>query len=431
MQVKKQLLLGAAFMLGLSSWAVMIGQAEANGDLEEELEEIRKSQENIEDDIETKEEDLKAVEEAQAEIKEEIEALDKEMTETVTAIEEKEAEVDAVEEELEQLDEEISQIEERIEKRDKLLKERATTMYKSGGGTVEYIEVLLGAQSFGDFIDRVRALSTIAEQDQEILDEHIADHELLEEKKTAVEDNLVTLESHVDELETLSSNLEAQMKEKETVMAGLDEDEHQLLDELEEIEDEEEILRQQELAKKNEIERAEKAEQANSKAEDETSSNREESSSSSPVETASASEAESSDGDESGSLARPATGEFTSQYGMRNGSMHHGVDIGQGGRSNVPIVAAESGEVSYAGYMGGYGKTVIITHQVDGQTLTTLYAHLATSSVSVGDQVSRSEQIGIMGNTGRSTGPHLHFEVHEGDWNSSKSHSVDPMNYIH
>ncbi|QDI91853.1 M23 family metallopeptidase [Salicibibacter halophilus] len=107
--------------------------------------------------------------------------------------------------------------------------------------------------------------------------------------------------------------------------------------------------------------------------------------------------------------------------------MHNGIDIGGSG---VPVNSSESGEVSYVGYMSGYGNTVMVTHQIDGQTITTLYAHLASSNVSVGDSVSRSEQIGIMGNTGNTTGPHLHFEVHEGGWEGSGVNTVDPMNYL-
>ncbi|QQK81561.1 peptidoglycan DD-metalloendopeptidase family protein [Salicibibacter cibi] len=460
MKGKKPLLLGSAFLIGLSGWlqASDVGEAESISELENELDDIRESQQETGNDGEEAEEDLEGVEEELAKIEGEIREMDEEMSATVEEVGDKEAESAELEEENERLQNEITELEERIEERDEMLKERAVTLYQNGGGTVEYIEVLLGAQSFGDFIDRIRTLSTIAGQDQEILDEHIADHEQLEENKKAVEENLATLESTLAELETLQANLDEQIEDKEVVMDGLDEEQRQLFDDLEEVENKEEILQQQEIAKQNEIEREEERvrereqekEQERKQEKDEQgeqeagesgdSGNNEENdlkesegsddnsggSSSSPS-TANVSDSGSDGGDGSGTLARPASGPLTSEYGPRWGRMHNGIDIGGSG---VPVHSAESGTVSYVGYMSGFGNTVMVTHQMNGQTITTLYAHLASSNVSEGDSVDRSEQIGIMGNTGNTTGPHLHFEVHEGGWAGSGVNSVDPMNYL-
>ncbi|WP_052398571.1 murein hydrolase activator EnvC [Geomicrobium sp. JCM 19039] len=326
-------------------------------------------------------------------------------------------------------------------------------MYKNGGGTVEYLEVLLGAQSFGDFIERVHTLSTIAEQDRDILEEHQADHELLEEKKAQVEDNLSTLENHLEQLEELRAELEDMMAVKNDVMSGLEDDEMQLLDEIDALANEQQLLEDQEDAKRDQIAKAEAAAEAERQAQEdarvaaaaeaETAAETAAATTSSPSTSnssgggGSSSDSGSSVGggsssvsDTGGTLARPATGNINSHYGMRNGRMHHGVDIPQAGRSNVPIVASESGTVQAARYMDGYGNTVIIRHNIGGRTVETLYAHLESIHVSVGQSVSRTQQIGIMGNTGRSTGPHLHFEVHEGTWNGAKSNSVNPVNYL-
>ncbi|WP_066634127.1 peptidoglycan DD-metalloendopeptidase family protein [Desulfolucanica intricata] len=107
-----------------------------------------------------------------------------------------------------------------------------------------------------------------------------------------------------------------------------------------------------------------------------------------------------------GSLARPTSGYVTSAYGMRDGRMHTGIDIGAS--TGTPVVAAEGGRVIRAGWNGGYGKCIDISH---GSGVVTRYAHLSSISVSVGQSVSRGELIGRVGSTGRSTGPHLHFEV--------------------
>jgi murein DD-endopeptidase MepM/ murein hydrolase activator NlpD len=83
------------------------------------------------------------------------------------------------------------------------------------------------------------------------------------------------------------------------------------------------------------------------------------------------------------------------------------------------VVAADDGEVIYAGYYGGYGNTIIVDH---GGGISTLYAHLSKILVGEGQSVKRGERIGLVGSTGISTGPHLHFEVrkdgqHVSPWN--------------
>jgi len=78
------------------------------------------------------------------------------------------------------------------------------------------------------------------------------------------------------------------------------------------------------------------------------------------------------------------------------------------GPNRSPIRAADSGNVLYTGWYGGYGKVVIISH---GKGMATLYAHLSRQAVKVGDNVTKGDVIAYEGSTGFSTGPHLHFEV--------------------
>jgi murein DD-endopeptidase MepM/ murein hydrolase activator NlpD len=104
----------------------------------------------------------------------------------------------------------------------------------------------------------------------------------------------------------------------------------------------------------------------------------------------------------------PAKGVFTSGYGWRWGRMHKGIDVAN--NVGTPIVAARDGRVTYSGWHdGGYGYLVEITHQ-DGSR--TLYAHNSRILVRTGELVAQGQPISKMGSTGRSTGPHLHFEIH-------------------
>lgn len=108
----------------------------------------------------------------------------------------------------------------------------------------------------------------------------------------------------------------------------------------------------------------------------------------------------------SGRLAWPVSGAITSYYGYRGREFHTGVDISA--PYGTPVAAAESGVVTGAGYEGGYGRMITINH---GGGLVTRYAHLSGYNVAVGQRVSRGEVIGYVGTSGRTTGPHLHFEV--------------------
>ena len=123
--------------------------------------------------------------------------------------------------------------------------------------------------------------------------------------------------------------------------------------------------------------------------------------------------------DEERFLAWPLRGELTSLFGPRGGEFHHGLDIaGDGGDD---IRAADRGEVIHTGWLPYYGYALILDH---GGGLKTLYGHLSEFLVEEGNFVERSEVIGRVGNTGRATGPHLHFEVRIND------RAVDPLPFL-
>ncbi|WP_115685059.1 M23 family metallopeptidase [Corynebacterium senegalense] len=104
---------------------------------------------------------------------------------------------------------------------------------------------------------------------------------------------------------------------------------------------------------------------------------------------------------------KPAEGTFTSGFAMRWGAMHNGVDIANA--IGTPIRAVAAGTVIDAGPAQGYGNWVRIRHE-DGAV--SVYGHMSTVGVTVGQQVSAGQEIAGMGNEGFSTGSHLHFEIH-------------------
>ncbi|MEW4281760.1 lysozyme family protein [Priestia megaterium] len=123
---------------------------------------------------------------------------------------------------------------------------------------------------------------------------------------------------------------------------------------------------------------------------------------------------------------RPCEGVVTSEMKQRWGRAHEGLDIAKPG--TVPIKAAASGTVSKSYVSASYGEVIFIVHNINGKTYETVYGHMRKGSrrFKVGDKVAQGTQIGLMGNTGRSTGQHLHFEIHNGRWKNP----VNPRNFI-
>lgn len=121
----------------------------------------------------------------------------------------------------------------------------------------------------------------------------------------------------------------------------------------------------------------------------------------------------------------PSEGHLSSTFGYRTSpftgqaAMHAGLDVAN--KVGTPIVAPAKGRVTFTGWDGAYGICVTINH---GNAVTTRYAHMQRSVVKEGQMVNRGELIGYVGNTGRSTGPHLHYEVRVGGV------PVNPMRYI-
>ncbi|WP_226666915.1 M23 family metallopeptidase [Metabacillus litoralis] len=118
---------------------------------------------------------------------------------------------------------------------------------------------------------------------------------------------------------------------------------------------------------------------------------------------------------------QPVDGTITDTFGTRNGK-HKGIDIAA--PEGEEIVSVSEGKVSRSYYSDTYGHVVFIDHPEGYETV---YAHLHNRMVEEGDQVQKGQVLGIIGNTGISTGTHLHFELHKGEWTYEKEHALDPL----
>lgn len=333
--------------------------------------------------------------------------------------------------EIEKLRASIKELERKIEERDELLKERIRAVQVSGG-SVSYLDVLLGANSFIDFIDRFSAVNTLMDADRTILKEQADDKQQLEEQQVSLEKKLQQQEDSKNELVNLKASLDGQKASKGELVDQLEIEQAKLHQEKEVLETEYDEILNLSQATQNKIVAEQKrlAEVARKAAEEKKRKEAAErkrqqaaSGSSTVIPNVSA-----------GSWTRPASGRFTSGYGTRTHPIyggtktHYGIDIANS--TGTPIISAADGVISYASPLSTYGNVIMVTHSIDGQTFTSLYAHLNSIKVSVGQVVSKGQIIGAMGNTGNSTGTHLHFEIHIGNWEGMTKNSVNPLRYI-
>lgn len=421
-------------------------QKEIDG-LNKKKDSLREKKNNLTGNKKDAEEKLNENENKQNTVEKQLSKLETELGKTFKKIDEKKKSINETNKQIKKLEteilklhKEIEVLQDKIKKREEILKDRMKSIQESGG-TVKYLEVLMGSQSIGDFISRSTAVGTIMDQDKTIMEELEADKKKLQNKKESVENKKSEenkkrekLVAQKKDLDHLKASLDSQKSEKDKLMASL-EKEHKHLEEYKvSIEDEQRILAAQEEAvhkaisqaegKKGEIERKarEAEEQASRSSKQQTSSSGTSSYSGNVPSTGG-----------SAKFSWPASGALSSGYGHRWGTLHAGLDIAN--VTGTPVKAAAPGVVISTntpndGQMNGYGNVVLIAHSMGGTTYTTLYAHMSKISVTAGQQVDTGDLVGAIGSTGQSTGPHLHFEVHHGGWNAAKSNSIDPATVL-
>ena len=360
--------------------------------------------------------------------------------------------IETANENIERLDQEIIDNQAQIDEKVELFKQRLCSMYVSSDNSIA--SVVLGDSSFYDIMSRVEMANRMAAYDDELINDILADIETLNQSKEDLNTEKLTLEMQLDE--------QAQKKaEKDQELDELNEKMQLTQDEIDRIAREQELVNNNKTELENanaeldaaqaeieaEIERqaaaaqaAYEAEQRRIAAEAEAERQRQAQAEAAAQQAAASTDSESSTeqtddysavstdyvvpAPSASGFCWPAPGfcYISSPYGYRWGSLHRGIDIGDGGIHGGAAVAAKSGTViavcnscthdyaksSSCGCGSGYGNYVIISH--DG-TYSTLYGHLASAAVSVGDYVSQGQVIGYIGCTGFSTGDHLHFEV--------------------
>ena len=318
-------------------------------------------------------------------ILQEISRLEREIDRTQREIDSLESQVRVVNNRIEITQDDITKAEVHLAERTEVLNERLVKIYEVGD--ISYLEVLLSASDFGDFLTRWELLNEIVKQDQELISSINEERRQLNEKKQQLEDNQRQLIEVQEAKREKEEELQDKAEQRQTALQDVQRERRLYEQALKELE-------QASL----EVERMIQRLQQNTGSYQGT-----------------------------GTFTWPAPGykRITSDYGMRyhpiikQTRLHTGIDIGA--PSGAKVVAADSGRVIYVGYNSAYGNMIIIDH---GGGISTLYAHLSRFEVSTGTNVIKGDTIGRVGSTGWSTGPHLHFEVRK------NGTPVNPNNYL-
>ncbi|MCI1693929.1 murein hydrolase activator EnvC family protein [Aneurinibacillus aneurinilyticus] len=401
----KKFLIPLAATILFTGLTPAVGQADQVANVQKEIERIKKESQAAKGKIGAINQQISSIQAQQQSTKEDIMSIDLKMNETQAKIQELDKKIEETTASLKEAAKQLQEAITRVEKRDKLLKTRVSAIYEAGD--ISYLEVLLGSQDFSDFLERLDAVKSIVDQDVTILEDNKRDRDIIAEKKKQIEEQLKSLKAMQAEAQQLAAQLDAQKQERERILKELQEQEGELLEIKEEQEKASLELVNQLQAKIEEQRRAEE-ERRRASSSDAGSWNPP------PVHSG-------------GQFVQPVSGRISSPFGYRihpilhTRKFHDGTDFAA--PQGTPIYAAAEGVVASAGYMNGYGNTVVIYH---GNGLSTLYGHIRNGGivVSEGQSVSAGQKIAEVGATGRATGPHLHFTV------IKNGQKVDPMSYL-
>lgn len=385
------------------------------------------------DDLKNK---LSSLEDEKASVKQEIADLTKQANDVEATRQALVQEIDLTRQEIEtvknyiaqlqqQIDvktQELSVAEGKLEVKEQLFADRMREMYEQGDTT--YLDILLNSSSISNMLSRIDIITQIMDYDKRVVEEYTAAKEEIQKKRDELQvaqdeqkdyqENLSYKEKELVANEAqqtaLQKSIEEYRKEQEAEYDRIAQDMQSVSDQIAEI-----SRREAEEAARKAAEEAARKKAAEEAARQQS------------VSSSSGSSNYSVPSQFNGSFVWPVPGYTTpsSAYGWRTHPIygtrkfHAGEDIPA--NSGTPIIAAASGTVTTAGWVSGYGNYTVINH---GGGVMTAYGHQSSIQVSVGQSVSAGQQIGLVGSTGNSTGPHLHFEVYV------NGATQNPMNYF-
>ncbi len=401
------LLLICAFLLAGTAVTVLADSIE---ELEARQEELAQQAEKYQEVLDQKNAEVEKQQEYVDAIVGKVQTVNEEITVSHQKIEELDKEINKKQEEIDQKNEDI-------ETNMNILRRRIKTIYIAGD--VSSLEIILGAKDFTDFLDKVQLVKSVSAHDEELINGIREQLKVISEEKDALQIDKLELEREEQNLKDKQKELNDLLEENKDTLANLQEASNEALQKLtineEQLAGLSEEIQEYYRKQKEEQEAAERAaaEAAAAAEEGGSSGSYSPANANVPVNVPTG-----------GGYVWPCPGYYllTSQFEEWRGYYNHGaIDIAGGDIMGAVVVAAASGTVvstctecvhnwgkSYScGCGGGYGNYVWISH---GNGKETIYAHLTSLTVSVGETVSAGQVLGYVGSTGHSTGAHLHFE---------------------
>ena len=373
-----------------------------------EQEELENEKSKVDSQIKEAQEKQEQLEAEKSETMKTVESLITQISSVQKEVDELESKISDLQTEISSRERDIEQKEEEYNEQEKLLDARIVALYKSGD--TSYLDVLLTSSSITDFLAKYYMAEELINYDKELMQSIKQQKADIETEKTQLEADKKELDTSLAQTEQKKTSLKSLKNEKEDYVAQLTAEEKEVQEEIEELEEENRKIA-------NEIKEAQIRYQ---KQLEELKNNSGSSSSQSG----------------SGYFIRPvSSGPITATAYYSSGKFHGAVDYGVS--VGTPVKAAADGVVmTTKNLSSSYGTYVVIQH---ANGLQTYYAHGKSGSISVepGEIVKQGQQIMLSGNTGNSSGPHLHFEVRKSPYNysySAKAYGqdsrVDPLQYL-
>lgn len=345
----------------------------------------------LKDKINNAENELKNIRNSQRDAKSELENLTIQVMDAENELDSLKAELSELESSIETKESEITEKQAEIKRKEKLLQERIVALYEAGDST--YLDVLLGSDSLLDFLSKYEIVQQIVDADTALITDLDNDKKSLENEKAELETSKAKVKELKDQQEIKSNELKILKKNKQSEVDKLSDEEKSKQSEIDKYNTAmEEIERQLSEIGKDAQERLDR------------------------------------DGVKfDGSFIWPCNNKYvTSRMKWRWGRWHKGVDIGA---SYENVYASASGYAYNATNPGGYGTYIMIFH---GDGYATLYGHLNSSHIRNGQYVSQGQVIATSGNSGGSTGAHLHFEIRHSTSISNffGNNWLNPLDYL-
>ncbi len=402
-------ILVAAMVFSMIASGLVYAGAASSKELKSKLSDLEDQKASVKAELDSLAGQVDEVTKTRAALQKEIKLTKEEIT-TVTAY------IDRLQDQIDVKTTELEAAIKALDSKKERFSETVRTTYEQG--ETSYLEVLLNASNFSDLLSRLEIVSAIMDDNKKIVAEYTAAKEDIQQKRDDLQATQDEQVQYQENLKYKAEELKSSEEQQKALQESLQSYQKEQKAEYERITNEMDTVSNQIAEQSRKEAAAAAAAAAAAKKNGSSSSSSSSSSSAGNLNSATLT---------SGTFTWPLPGytNNSSAYGWRTHPIfgtrkfHKGEDIPA--PTGTPIVAAASGTVTTAGWVSGYGNYTVINH---GGGVMTAYGHQSAINVSVGQTVTAGQTIGLVGSTGNSTGPHLHFEVYV---NGS---TQNPMSYF-